>query len=55
MPNVPRDDGFGSFFQPAWGSQWGSQPGWGSPQPVETRRRSGQYYPQVQQQQGWRW
>jgi L,D-transpeptidase catalytic domain len=55
MPNVPRDDGFGSFFQPAWGPQWGSQPGWGSPQPVETRRRSGQYYPQVQQQHGWGW
>jgi L,D-transpeptidase catalytic domain len=36
MPNVARDDGFGSFFQPAWGPQWGSQPGWGA-QPADPR------------------
>jgi hypothetical protein len=63
MPQVARDDGFGSFFQPTWGSQWGSQPSWGA-QPVDPRtvdprtvdprtdprRRSGQYYRQQQQQ-----
>jgi lipoprotein-anchoring transpeptidase ErfK/SrfK len=60
--NVQTDDGFGSFFQPAWGSQWGSQPvaqpGWGYQQPVAQpvapRRVGGQYYrPVQQQQQGW--
>ena len=57
--NVQTDDGFGSFFQPAWGSQWGSQPvaqpGWGYQQPVAQpvapRRVGGQYYRPVQQQQ----
>jgi L,D-transpeptidase catalytic domain len=65
-----RQDGSGSFFQsswdpqPAWGSQWGSQSGWGvqqqpqpqpQPQPADPRRRGGQYRQQVQQQQGWGW
>jgi hypothetical protein len=58
-PNVARVDGFGSFFQPAWGPQWGSQPGWGAqpadPRTVDPRRRSGQYYRQQVQQQGWGW
>jgi hypothetical protein len=53
--NVRVDDGFGSFFQP----NWGSQPGWGSqpvdPRVVDTRRRSRQYYPPQVQQQGWGW
>ena len=46
------DDGFGSFFQRSWGEPQ-PQP---QPQPGNPRRRSGQIYPQVQQQQrGWWW
>jgi hypothetical protein len=36
--NSPGDGGFGFFFQPNWGSQ-----------PVDPRRRGGQYYRPVQQ------
>ena len=36
----PGDDGFGSFF---------FQPSWNSQQPINTRRRTGQDYPPVQQ------
>ncbi|HMM90701.1 L,D-transpeptidase [Bradyrhizobium sp.] len=39
----PNDDGFGSFFQPAWNSQ----------QPVYTRRRSGQDFQPFQQPRWW--
>jgi hypothetical protein len=42
------DDGFGSFFQPGWGSQ-PTQP----TQPVDPRRGGRQYYRPVQQ--GWGW
>ncbi len=38
--NDQGDDGFGSFFQRNW-----------NPQPVDTRRRGGQYYYPVQR--GW--
>ena len=50
--NVRVDDGFGSFFQPNWGSPTVD------PRTVDPRRRGRQYYapqypPQVQQ--GWGW